>query len=179
MTDEEAAARRTKVLSAAHWCFLNFGFAKTTFADIGQRAGLSRTLLYRIFEDKEDIYRAVFVDWLISRRPAANEMANGAGSAHERLVGVCRLLVLEPWAEMVDAPMGDSFLDVCEQIDPESLALYRKVAFECVATVLGDDSSAEVFLLALDGLFADHPSSEVLERRARLLASRFAPPISS
>ncbi len=35
------------VLQAARWCFLNFGFAKTSLDDIGKRAGISRTLLYR------------------------------------------------------------------------------------------------------------------------------------
>ena len=67
MTDNEAAARRARILTAARWCFLNFGFAKTTFEDIAKRANLSRTLLYRDFKDKEAIYQAVFVDWLISR----------------------------------------------------------------------------------------------------------------
>ncbi len=67
MTDDEAAVRRARVLTAARWCFLNFGFAKTAFEDIAKRANLSRTLLYRIFKDKEAIYRAVFVDWLGKR----------------------------------------------------------------------------------------------------------------
>jgi hypothetical protein len=76
---------------------------------------------------------------------------------------------------MVGTPMGREFLDVCERIDPENEALYRKVAHECVAAILGDEASAEVFLLALDGLFADQPSMEVLEQRTQLLAARFAP----
>jgi TetR/AcrR family transcriptional regulator, transcriptional repressor of aconitase len=175
MTDDEAAARRARILTAARWCFLNFGFAKTAFEDIARRAGLSRTLLYRIVKDKEDIYRAVFVDWLVSRHPAAKEAANGPGSAYERLLSVCRLMALEPWAEMVGAPMGSEFLQACERIDPESEALYRKVALECVAAILGDEASAEVFLLALDGLLTDQPSMEVLEQRTQLLAARFAP----
>jgi AcrR family transcriptional regulator len=175
VTEDEAAARRARILTSARWCFLNFGFAKTAFEDIARRAGLSRTLLYRLFKDKEDIYRAVFVDWLVSRHPAAKEAANGPGSAYERLLGVCRLMVLEPWAEMVGAPMGSEFLEACERIDPESEALYRNVALECVASILGDDASAEVFLLALDGLLADRPSMEVLEQRTQLLAARFAP----
>jgi hypothetical protein len=41
--------------------------------------------------------------------------------------------------------------------------------------ILGDEASAEVFLLALDGLFADQPSMEVLEQLTQLLAARFAP----
>jgi hypothetical protein len=84
-------------------------------------------------------------------------------------------MVLEPWAEMVGAPMGRAFLEACERIDPESEALYRKVAQECVAAILGDKASAEVFLLALDGLLGDQPSMAVLEQRTRLLAARFAP----
>jgi AcrR family transcriptional regulator len=175
MTDDEAAVRRARILTAARWCFLNFGFAKTAFEDIAKRAHLSRTLLYRIFNNKEEIYQAVFVDWLVSRRPAAKQAAKGPGSPYERLLSVCRLMALEPWAEMLGAPMGREFLEVCERIDPESEALYRKVVRECVATILRDEASAEVFLFALDGLLADQPSMEVLEQRTRLLAARFAP----
>ncbi len=174
-TDDEAAVRRARVLTAARWCFLNFGFAKTTFDDIAKRASLSRTLLYRIFKDKEEIYQAVFVDWLVSRHPAAKHAAEGPGSPYERLLSVCRLLALEPWAEMVGTAMGREFRTVCERIDPENEALYRKVAYECVTAILGDEASAEVFLLALDGLLGDQPSMEVLEQRTKLLAARFAP----
>ena len=173
---DEAAARRGKVLIAARWCFLNFGFAKTSFEDIAKRANLSRTLLYRLFRDKEDIFSAVFVDWLVTRHPAAKQAANGPGSPYERLLSVCRLMALDPWAEMVGAPMGPEFVDACERIDPESEALYREVTLECVSTILGDQARAEVFLLALDGLLADRPTTAVLEQRMKLLAGRFAPP---
>jgi len=85
-------------------------------------------------------------------------------------------MALEPWAEMVGAPMEREFLEACERIDPESEeALYRKVAHECVAAILGDEASAEVLLAALDGLLADQPSMEVREQRTQLLAARFAP----
>jgi hypothetical protein len=114
------------------------------------------------------------VDWLVSRHPAAKQAAKGLGSRYERLLSVCRLLALEPWAEMVGTAMGSEFLEACERIDPESEALYRKVAHECVGAILSDKASTEVFLLALDGLFADQPSMEALEQRTRLLAARFA-----
>jgi TetR/AcrR family transcriptional regulator, transcriptional repressor of aconitase len=175
-TEDEAAARRAKVLLAARWCFLNFGFAKTSFEDIAKRANLSRTLLYRIFKDKEDIFRAVFADWLVSRHAAAKQAAAAPGSRNERLLGVCRLMVLDPWAEMVGAPMGREFFDACDRIDPAIDAQHREVARGCVASILGDEASAEVFLLALDGLLTDEPTTAVLEGRTRLLAARFAPP---
>lgn len=166
-------ARRAKILLSARWCFLNFGFAKTSFEDIAKRAGLSRTLLYRVFKDKEDIFRAVFTDWLLSRHPAAKQAVVARATRRERLLEVCRLMLLDPWAEMVRAPMGREFFDACERIDPEVDARHRKVLLECATTILGDEPSAEVFLLALDGLLADEPTTEVLERRTQLLVARF------
>ena len=166
-----------RVLIAARWCFLNFGFGKTTFDDIAKRAGLSRTLLYRMFKDKQDIYGAVFVDWLLARRGPATEIANGPGTSRERLISVCRLMVLEPWAEMIDTAMGSEFLAACARIDPEIEAIYRKVLHGCVATIFDDDASAEIFLLALNGMLADRPSAATLERRTKMLAIRFAPPV--
>lgn len=173
MTLEKAAARREKILIAARWCFLNFGFSKTSFEDIAKRANLSRTLLYRIFKDKEEIFTAVFTDWLLARHPAAQQAAAASGSPYERLLNVCGMMVLEPWADMVGAPMGSEFFDVCERLDPSIDEQHRRVALECVATILGDENAAEVFLLALDGLLMDQPATDVLEQRVRILANRF------
>lgn len=172
----QADARRASVLDAARWCFLNFGFAKTSFEDIAKRAGISRTLLYRSFKNKEDVFTAVFAHWLIGRHPAARAAAAGPGSAYERLLGVCRAMVVEPWEEMVGAPMAAEFHDVCGRLDPELEALHRRIALGCVTDILGDKASATVFLLALDGLLADEPTPAVLEERVSLLARRFTRP---
>lgn len=178
-TDEKAAERRTRILTAARWCFLNFGFSKTSFEDIAKRANLSRTLLYRIFKDKEDIFTAVFADWLISRHPAAKEAATDTGNPFERLLVVCNLMVVEPWTDMVGAPMGGEFFDVCERIDPDVEAEHREVALKCVAAIIGNEELAEVFILSLDGLLTDQPSVETLKHRIRVLASRFVSPVQS
>ena len=165
--------RREKILDAARWCFLNFGFSKTSFEDIAKRANLSRTLLYRIFKNKEDIFVAVFAHWLVARHPAAKEAASASDSPYERLLEVCRLMVLEPWADMVGAPMAGEFFDVCERLDPAIDAEHHRVALECVAEVIGSRESAEVFILALDGLLADQPTTGVLKSRISILAQHF------
>lgn len=41
ITEEEAEARRVSILSAARWCFLNLGFAKTSLDDIAKRANIT------------------------------------------------------------------------------------------------------------------------------------------
>jgi Transcriptional regulator len=175
ISPDAAAARRAKVLTAARWYFLNLGFAKTSLDDIARRAGLSRTLLYQISQGKEDIYRAVFEDWLLSRLPVVKEAVNSPGSAYQRLLRVCRLVLLEPWAEMVNAPMWRDFFPTCADIAPKSDRLFRKESVESMAAILGDQASAEVFFFALNGLLEDQPSMEVLEQRTQLLAARFAP----
>lgn len=176
MTEKEVATRRTAVLDSARWCFLNFGYAKTSLEDIAKRANISRTLLYRIFKDKEDIFIAVFGDLLNSRHPIAKKPASGKGSKYERLFKVCEVMFLEPWAEMVGAPMSGEFYDVCARLDPEVEAKHRRVMLDCVVAMTGNKEVAEVFLLALDGLLLDRPGSDVLRRRVKVLIERFVKP---
>src|ERR1700733_11554017 len=47
------------VLDAATSCYLRFGVAKTTAADIAQGVGISRATLYRRFGSHEAIFLAV------------------------------------------------------------------------------------------------------------------------
>lgn len=174
ITEEEAAARRVSILQAARWCFLNFGFSKTSLDDIARRASISRTLLYRTFKDKEDIFAAVFEHWLVSRHPEAQEAAAAKGKAEDRLLRVCRVMVFEPWEDMVGAPMAADFYDVCDRLAPEVSEHHEKVVLDCVTAILKDALAAEVFVLALQGLLADKPSLASLEGRARLLIDRFS-----
>ncbi len=173
ITPEEAEQRRDRVLLAARWCFLNFGYSKTSLDDIAKRANISRTLLYKTFTDKEDIYTAVFRHWLASRHPTAREAVSGKGTPQERLLEVCRIMIVEPWADMSGAPMAGEFYGVCERLDPEIVSLHRMVALDSFEALLGDKVSAEVFLLAVEGQIGDKPDVRELEARICLLIRRF------
>lgn len=173
LTESEANERRRHVLRAARWCFLYFGYAKTSLEDIAKRSHLSRTLLYRMFKNKEDIFRGVFEDWFVDRYPAVDEIVAGKGPRKDRLLRICELLLLEPWAEMVGAPMAAEFYEVCERVAPASEEKHRKVVLRAVQGVLGDKEAAEIFLLSLDGLQGDLPSTKILRRRLWLLVERF------
>lgn len=52
-------ARREQILVAATAAFARAGFAPTGLDDIAREAGVSRAILYRHFESKADLYRAV------------------------------------------------------------------------------------------------------------------------
>ena len=53
------AERRDQILAAATCAFARAGFAATSLDDIAAEAGISRVILYRHFESKTDLYRAV------------------------------------------------------------------------------------------------------------------------
>jgi AcrR family transcriptional regulator len=64
------AERREQLLAAATQAFARAGFAATSLDDIAEAAGISRVLLYRHFESKTDLYRAV-LDRAVQRLSAA------------------------------------------------------------------------------------------------------------
>ena len=53
------AERRAQILDAATHAFARAGFAATGLDDIAAEAGISRVILYRHFDSKSDLYRAV------------------------------------------------------------------------------------------------------------------------
>jgi AcrR family transcriptional regulator len=63
-------ARREQILAAATRAFARGGFAATGLDDVADEAGVSRVILYRHFESKADLYRAV-LDRACSRLVAA------------------------------------------------------------------------------------------------------------
>lgn len=53
------AERREQILAAATRAFARTGFTATSLDDIAAEAGISRVILYRHFDSKTDLYRAV------------------------------------------------------------------------------------------------------------------------
>ena len=53
------AERREQILAAATRAFARAGFAATSLDDVAGEAGVSKVILYRHFESKTDLYRAV------------------------------------------------------------------------------------------------------------------------
>src|SRR6266496_1646003 len=53
------AERREQILDAATRAFARAGFAATSLDDVAAEAGITRVILYRHFESKAEMYRAV------------------------------------------------------------------------------------------------------------------------
>jgi AcrR family transcriptional regulator len=53
------AARRAQIIETAAGAFLKAGFDSTSMDEVAEAAGISRLLIYRNFETKQHLYRAV------------------------------------------------------------------------------------------------------------------------
>src|SRR5215467_4045062 len=60
------AQRREQILAAATEAFARSGFAATSLDDVAAEAGITRVILYRHFDSKADMYRAV-LDYACTR----------------------------------------------------------------------------------------------------------------
>ena len=59
-----------ELLAVAREAFLEMGFDRTTMGDIAQRAGVSKSSLYREHSSKDDLFTAVVTDWAEQGRGA-------------------------------------------------------------------------------------------------------------
>ena len=59
-----SASPTTEILEAAAAEFLERGFNEAKLEAVAQRAGIARSLIYRYFATKEDVFRAVVIDTL-------------------------------------------------------------------------------------------------------------------
>jgi AcrR family transcriptional regulator len=80
------AERREQLLAAATRAFARAGFAATSLDDIAEAAGISRVLLYRHFDSKTDLYRAV-LDRAVARLAAAVGTRDFTDASIDALLG--------------------------------------------------------------------------------------------
>jgi AcrR family transcriptional regulator len=160
-------------VEAALYCFLTFGFAKTSMDDIARRAGVSRPLVYLKFKNKEDLFTGVF-EYLTDGRPKrAMAVINGKGSPRERLLSAFEIMLVEPWTKVIGHPMSPDFYEICSLQLPQVTTAYARNSIKCAEAVLGDREVAEVFCFATEGLHGDLPSAKVLLKRLRILVNQF------
>ena len=116
------AERREQILSAATLAFARAGFAATSLDDIASEAQVTRVILYRHFESKADLYRAV-----LRRACARLVAATGAPGFHAAsLEALLTAASDEPAAFRLlfhHAPREPEFRQEVDELRAESIAL--------------------------------------------------------
>ncbi len=95
-----ASESRERILDSAAQVFATYGFRHTTFEEIATRAGVSRTLLYRHFDGKTDLLRAVreraLNAWADSVSHAARDCVSARGTLEATIRETLRFAAARP-----------------------------------------------------------------------------------
>ena len=113
---ERARAQRERILCAAKRCFVEHGFHAASMADIAKTAAMSTGLIYRYFDSKNDIVRAI-----IDRQMDEARCLLDAISSAEDLVAAI-LDHFERWSRPQDEAMNAAlFLEMAAEAtrDPQ------------------------------------------------------------
>lgn len=90
-------ARPQELLAAALEQFVERGYAATRLEDVARRAGVSKGTLYLYFENKEELFKAVVRDNIVSPIGAAEQaVADYQGHSAELL----RLIMMTWWEQI-------------------------------------------------------------------------------
>ena len=112
-------ARRAQLIEAAGRAFLQHGYDGTSMDDVAAEAGVSRLILYRVFDSKPELYRAVLrsvLDALGARfaEPTLDEIRERGAATMIMPVArahpdAFRLLWRHAWHEESFADVADEF----------------------------------------------------------------------
>jgi AcrR family transcriptional regulator len=156
-------SKRNQILDAAGRAFGQYGFRKTTLADIVRESGVARATVYKYFSTKEEIFKAVIEremgDILNSVKAAVEKQTNTydrlrvavttQNAALREKVNVFRL-TLEAFSDVIGRTHEHA-----EIMATEILKLYRGILEEGVRTreICVDDieTTAWSMLLAFKG----------------------------
>jgi AcrR family transcriptional regulator len=120
---ERALKQRERILEAARLCFVKRGFYGASIADIADEAGMSAGLMYRYFENKNAIIKAIIHRQLESGRRSIEEIT----SPNDLVEGI--LQSIERWQsgspDQMSAPL---FLEISAEAtrDPEIAAIVEE-----------------------------------------------------
>jgi AcrR family transcriptional regulator len=133
------AERQAALLTAAATAFAHGGFAGTSMDDVAAEAGVTRLIVYRHFESKEELYRAVLTG--VSERLTEELVAGSArpdrrGFAAEGLLAVAREQPDAFRLIWVHAAREPQFADYAQE--------WREAAVGFAASLVGDTISDPV-----------------------------------
>jgi TetR/AcrR family fatty acid metabolism transcriptional regulator len=172
IVDKEA--KRGRLLESAATCFARSGYDATSMEEVAEAAGVSKGSLYDYFDNKEDLFYAVF-DWVQRRLGEATvaQFAPGLSASEQILRGVDAGIAgmaeqiglypvsLEVWAAAARSGTRGRFADAMRRLYAQYRALFAELmragqASGEFATNLNVASLSAVLVGAIDGMLLQY-----------------------
>lgn len=184
---EDVLAVRARILEAAFERFRQYGFGKTTMAEIASDCGMSAANLYRYFENKQDIGAEMTCQCLASKAEVMSQVVNNDDlNADEKIEAFLLTSLRYTHEQWFQQPRMNELVDVITQcrtdLVDEHLSQTRGMLKAIVEQGIeaGEFASCDVEVVSealLSAMFIfDYPnlmglySLEEFERKARAVA---------
>jgi AcrR family transcriptional regulator len=166
---DKRSITRSQIIDAASDCFAEYGYDKTTFDDVAQKAGISRTLIYTYFRSKQEFFFAMMDEKHKYYLRQSQEVLESNLSGKEKLRKIIDIWIIDPHRIIYKSPLPNIWLKPAKTIQ-ESEKILRADFIKSLIPLVGYDL-AEVIVYAYKGLLDDKPTIEILEKRTDILLS--------
>jgi TetR/AcrR family transcriptional regulator, transcriptional repressor of aconitase len=168
MKDKRSITRK-QIIDAAASCFAEYGYDKTTFDDVAQKAGISRALIYTYFKSKQEFFFTMMDEQHKNYLRQSQEVLDSNLSNKEKLRKIIDIWIIDPHRIIYKSPLPNIWLKPVKSIQ-ESEKLLRGDFTNALSPLIGQDL-AEVIVYSYKGLLDDKPPIDVLEKRTDILIS--------
>jgi TetR/AcrR family transcriptional regulator, transcriptional repressor of aconitase len=158
---------RSQIIDAAFACFAEYGYDKTTFDDVAQKAGISRALIYTYFKSKQEFFFSMMDEKHKNYLSQSQEVLDSDLTAKEKLRKIIDIWIIDPHRIIYKSPFPNIWLKPAKSIQ-ESEKLLRGDFIKSLVPLVGYDL-AEVIVFSYKGILDDKPPVEILEKRTDIL----------
>jgi TetR/AcrR family transcriptional regulator, transcriptional repressor of aconitase len=166
MKDKRSITRK-QIIDAAASCFAEYGYDKTTFDDVAQKAGISRALIYTYFKSKQEFFFIMIDEQHKKYLLQSQKVLDSNLSNKEKLRKIIDIWIIDPHRIIYKSPLPNIWLKPVKSIQ-ESEKLLREDFINSLSPLIGQDL-AEVIVYSFKGLLDDKPLIDVLEKRTDIL----------
>ncbi len=138
--ENDSASQRSSIMEVAGRMFASVGYSRVSMSEIAQELHLSKKTLYREFEDKEDLLRAVLLPKL--RASASQTEAVLSDPSIPYLEKLSRLLeiITERTSKASSVLVRDVYAHAPQVW--EEITQFRKTRFECFERLISEGMEA-------------------------------------
>jgi AcrR family transcriptional regulator len=176
-----------RLLNAALRCFARYGYARTSMTDIANEAGLSRTILYKHYDSRENAFRALSTRVNQGVRRAVVEAAKTEGDYVARLQAVVAARISWAFEALQLSAHGRDLIDAKNEIcgatgastDAEFSKLLAKIISGSGKTKVPPAIAADIIVRCLPGLIAEETSEAAARDKVAQFIRVFAAGLSA